>query len=91
MFVVSYVIVVAFHQHLKLNRIMVNGSFAHNLEQLTSINYFSREQISFTDEYLINMLKDYACRVFKIKCKNSLGELFSVEVALLKKNSFKMV
>ena len=35
------------------------------------------------------MLKDYACRVFKIKCKNSLGELFSVEVALLKKTLLK--
>ena len=69
MFVVSYVILVAFHPHLKLNRIIVNRSFAHNLAQLTSINYLSREQMSFTDEYLINMLKDYACWVFKKNVK----------------------
>ena len=85
MFVVSYVIVVAFHPHLKLNRIIANRSFAHNLEELASINYLSREQIGFTDQYLINMLKDYATQVSKKKNKKSMGEMFSVEAALLKK------
>ena len=89
MFVVSYVIIVAFHPHLQLNRIMVNRSFAHDLEKLSTINYLSREQISFVDEYLINMLKDYACQVSKKKSKSSLARLFSVESALLKKTLLK--
>ena len=89
MFVVSYVIIVAFHPHLQLNRIMVNRSFAHDLEKLSTINYLSREQISFVDEYLINMLKNYACQVSKKKCKSSLARLFSVESALLKKTLLK--
>ena len=89
MFVVSYVIIVAFHAHLKLNRIIVNGSFAHDFEQLTSINYFSREEIRFTCQYLINMLKDYSTQVFKKKNKKNMGEMFSVEAALLKKTLLK--
>ena len=89
MFVVSYVIIVAFHAHLKLNRIIVNGSFAHDFEQLTSINYFSREQIRLTCQYLINMLKDYSTQVFKKKNKKNMGEMFSVEAAILKKTLLK--
>ena len=85
MFVASYVIIVAFHPHLELNRIIVNRSFAHDFNQLTSINYFTREQIGFTNQYLINMLKDYANQVLKKNNKSSMGEMFSVEAALLKK------
>ena len=89
MFVVSYVIIVAFHLHLQLDTIIVNRSFAHSLEQLASITYFSREQIGFTEQYLLNMMRDYAKLVAKRKSKNSLGEMFSVEVALLKKTLLK--
>ena len=80
MFVVSYVIIVAFHPHLQLNRIMVNRSFAHDLEQLSTINYLSREQISFVDEYLINMLKDYACQVSKKNVKVVWLDCFQLRV-----------
>ena len=43
MFVVSYVMIVAFHPALKLDRIIIYRSFVHSLEQLTTLNYFSRE------------------------------------------------
>ena len=89
MFVVSYVVIVAFHPHLELNRIIVNRSFAHGLEQLASIDYFSREQIMFAKQYLLNMMRDYAKLVAKKKCKNSMGEMFLVEIALLKKTLLK--
>ena len=92
MFLVSYVIIVAFHPHLTElvnRRIIVNRSFAHELEELTTISYLSTEQLNFTDQYLINMLKDYASHVFKKKCKNSLARMFSVESALVKKTLLK--
>ena len=41
MFVVSYVMIVAFHPELKLDRIIIQRSFAHSIEQLTSLDYFT--------------------------------------------------
>ena len=89
MFVISYVIVVAFHPFLKLDKIIVNRSYGHTLEQLASINYFSREQLAFAEQYLLTMLGDYAKTTAKKNYKNSLGEMFSVEVALIKKTLLK--
>ena len=37
-FAVSYVLIVAFHLALKLNRIIIQRSYVHSLEQLTSLN-----------------------------------------------------
>ena len=65
MFVVSYVMVVAFHPALKLERIIIYRSFAHSVEQLTNLTYLSREQITFIEPYLIHMLKDVAFEVSK--------------------------
>ena len=39
MFVVSYVIILAFHPKLKMDRVIIQGSFGHSLQQLTTINY----------------------------------------------------
>ena len=89
MFVVSYVIVVAFHPLLKLDKIIVNRSYGHTLKQLASIDYFSREQLAFAEQYLLTMLGDYAKTTAKKTYKNSLGEMFSVEVALIKKTLLK--
>ena len=60
MFVVSYVMIVAFHPTLKLERVIIYRSFAHALDQLSNINYLTREQIGFIDNYLVHMLKDCA-------------------------------
>ena len=89
MFVVSCVIIVAFHPTLNLDRIIIYRSFAHTLEQLSSIDYLSREQIGFIDSHLIYMLKNAANEVSKRKCKNSLGQMFSIESALVKKTLLK--
>ena len=72
MFVVSYVMIVAFHPELKLDRIIIYRSFAHTVEQLTTLDYFSREKITFIEPHSINMLKDMAFEVSKRKCKNSV-------------------
>ena len=89
MFVVSYVMIVAFHPELNLDRIITYQSFAHTVEQLTTLDYFSREQIGFIDPYLIKMLKDMAFEVSKRRCKNSIGQKFSIESALVKKTLLK--
>ena len=73
MFVVSYVMIVAFHLALNLERVIIYRSFAHTLDQLSSVDYLSREQIGFIDSYFIHMLKDCACEISKRQCKNSLG------------------
>ena len=73
MFVVSYVMIVAFHPKLDLDRIIIQRSFAHSIEQLTTLDYFTREQISYVETDLIKMLKDMAFEVSKRKCKNSSG------------------
>ena len=91
MFVVSYVMIIAFQPALKLERIIVYRSFAHSLEQLTSLDYLTREQINFIEPYLIKMLKDIAFEVSKRKIKNSFGQMLSIESALVKKNTSKMV
>ena len=89
MFVVSYVMIVAFHPKLDLDRIIIQRSFAHSIEQLTTLDYFTREQLSFVDSSLIKILKDMAFEVVKRKCENSVGQMFSIESALVKKTLSK--
>ena len=86
MFFVSYVMIVAFHPEFKFDRIIIQRSFAHSIEQLTCLDYFTREQITFIDRSLIKMLKDMAFEAVKRRCKNSIGEMFSIESALAKKS-----
>ena len=77
--------IVAFHPELKLDRIVIQRSFVHSIEQLTRLDYFTREQITFIDHSFIKMLKDMAFEVAKRRCKNSIGQMFSIESALVKK------
>ena len=91
MFVVSYVFIVAFQPSLKLEIITVYRSYVHSFEQLTSLDYLTREQIGFIELYLIQMLKDVAFEVSKRKSKVSLGQMFSIKSALVKKNALKIV
>ena len=68
-----------------MEHIIIQRSFAHSIGQLTSLNYLSREQITFIDQSLIKMLKDMAFEVAKRRFKNTIGQMFSIESALLKK------
>ena len=75
MFVVSYVLIVAFHPALNLNIIIIQRSYAHSLEQLTSLNYFSEDQMKFIDFEIIKQLKDIAIDVSRRECKNTMGQM----------------
>ena len=85
MFVVSSVLIVAFRPALNIKRIIIRRSYAHSLEQLTSLNYFSDDQMKFIDFEVIEQLKDIAIDVSKRKCKNTMGQIFCLKCALVKK------
>ena len=90
MFVASYVMIVAFHPAFQLDRVIIYRSFAHTFDQLSNIGHLTQEQIGFIDNYLVHMLKDCANEVSKGRCKNSLGQMFSVESALVIKTLLKL-
>ena len=75
MFVVSYVMIVAFHPELKLNRIIVERSFAHSFQKST-IDYFTNDQMNFVDVKVIKQLKDAAENVCYRKDKNAVAHIF---------------
>ena len=85
MFVVSYVLIVAFHPALNFHQIVIQRSYPHSLEQLTSLNYFSEDQMKFIDVEIIRQLKDIAIDVSKRKCKNKMGQMFCNKCTLVKK------
>ena len=60
MFVVSYVLIVAFHPDLNLKRIIVQRSYAHSSKELATINYLNDDQMKFIDFQTLNWLKDIA-------------------------------
>ena len=55
-FVISYILIVAFHPHLNLRKIIVQRSCGHSLEQLTMIDYLANDQVSFIDVMLVKQL-----------------------------------
>ena len=50
------------------------------------IDYLPNDQMSFIDLMLIKQLNDVAQEVSQRKCKNALGQMFSIETALVKKH-----
>ena len=82
MFVVSYVIILALHPKLKMNRVIIQRSFGHSLEQLTTINYLTNDQMPFVNINLIKQLKDCTSEVSRKKCKNALAQMFQSNYAL---------
>ena len=59
MFVQSYILIAAFHLHLKLRKIIVQRSYGHSLEQLATIDYSIVncqliDQMSFIDITQLN-------------------------------------
>ena len=48
-----------FYPHLNLRKIIVERSYGHSLEQLTTIDYLTNDQISFIDVTLVKQSKRY--------------------------------
>ena len=84
MSVVSYVMIVAFHPDLKLNRIIVERSFVYSFQKLATIDYLTDDQMTFVGINLVKQLEDAAENVSKRNCKKSLARMFSFELFLIK-------
>ena len=68
-----------------MDGIIIQHSFGHSLEQLTTIDYLTNDQMSFVDIKLIKQLKDSALEVNWKKCKNAIAEMFSIKLCLVEK------
>ena len=80
MFAASYVIVFAFYPHLKLDQEIMEKSYDHSLEELTSLNYLTREQFSFLDKTKPLKLKDFALVASARRNKIAISAMFSTEL-----------
>ena len=85
MFVVSYVMVIAFHPFFNFEKILVQRSVSHPKKELISVNYLSREQFAFKTSEIIKQLYDQAILVSKRTNKNALGVMFGIELSFVKR------
>ena len=60
---VSYVIIFAFHLELDLKRVIIERSFGHPLEKLTTIDYLTTEQLKYKALTTLKQLRDCAILV----------------------------
>ena len=67
---VSYCIIFAFHPHLNMKRVIIERSYGHSLEKLTTIDYLTGEQLKFNDEITLKQLRDVAIEVSEKRCVN---------------------
>ena len=77
---VSYVILFAFHPELELKRVIIEKSFGHSLEKLTTIDYLTTEQLKYKDLTTLKQLRDCAISVASKKNKIAIFEMFSTEL-----------
>ena len=85
MFVVSYVIVVAFHPFFNFERILIQRSVSHPKKELISVNYLSAEQFFFKTSEIIKQLYNQAILVSKRIDNNALGVMFGIELSFVKR------
>ena len=85
MFVLSYVIILAFHPKLKIERVIIQQSFGRSLVRLTTNDPLINDEMLFVDVKFIKQFKDSAVEVSRKKCKNAIAQIFSIELYLAKK------
>ena len=79
MFVVSYVIIFAFHPDLQLDRVIIKRIFGHSQAKLCSPNYLINEQLKFKNITMLKQLRDYALSVSSKTKKIAISEMFTTE------------
>ena len=80
MFAVSHAIVFAWHPDLKLERVIIERSFGHSLDELTDLKYLSAEQLQLINRKTLLQLRDPAIDVSKRKSKLAVSVMFNVEL-----------
>ena len=69
MFVVSYVVIFAFHHELDIERVITELSFGHFEHSLTSLNYLTIDQLQYKDNKALLQLRECVLNVAKKKNK----------------------
>ena len=77
MFAVSYVIIFAFHPDLDIDHVIIERSFGHSREKLTSLNYLICEQLDFKGNKTLLQLRDCALVVAAKSSKIAISEMFT--------------
>ena len=77
---VLYAIIFAFHPKLKMKRIIVERSFGHSFQKLTTIDYLTTKQLKYKDVITLKQLRDCALAVSSRKKCNAIAEMFSTEL-----------
>ena len=79
---VSYVIIFALHPDLDMKRIIIEQSFGHSIEKLTTIDYLTAKQLKYKDTTTLKQLRDCAISVANKKKINkiAISEMFSTEL-----------
>ena len=72
MFAVPYVVVLAFHPDLDIDHVIIERSFGHSREKLTSLNYLKHKQLNFKDNKTLLQLRDCAHTVGDNKSKTTI-------------------
>ena len=80
MFIVSYVIIFAFHPELDIDRVIIERNFGHSEHNLTSLNYLTIDQLQYKDNKTLLQLRDCALNVPKKKNKLAAAEMFITEI-----------
>ena len=80
MFAVSHAIVFAWHPDLKLERVIIERSFGHSLDELTDLKYLTAEQLQLINRKTLLQLRDPAIDVSKRKSKLAVSVMFNVEL-----------
>ena len=65
---------------LDLKRVIIERSFGHSLEKLTTINYLTTEQLKCKDLTTLKQLRDCAISVASKQNKIAISEMFSTEL-----------
>ena len=80
MYVISYCQIYAFHPTLNLEKIVIFRSFQQNFEEITCLDHFSQEHISFFDQVTMKKMKDAALSVLSREKTTPLSALFALEL-----------
>ena len=80
MFAVSYSLLFAWHPKLNLPRQMVVRGYNHSLEELSDMTYLTADQLALRNQTTTHQLQDCLVNVHSKRRKNSLVEMFNVEL-----------
>ena len=80
MFVISYVIIFAFHLHSEHDRVIIERSFRHDFQRLVNVRYLNRDILIFPDHVTVTQFQDCVTKVSKKNNKESIAEMFSAKM-----------